>query len=98
MSGLYVCASADYDAIIRAAVGMSQCDLIVARRLASDVLRSWPRGDALKECKLLGYLAATAKWAVLDAEKDTLGSLSGYYSHSYRIALAASPCHALRYV
>ena len=68
---------ADYDSILRSAVMMAQCDLVVGRRMAADVLRSWPFYDSAKECKMLAFLAATCKWAIFDAEKDTLGSLSG---------------------
>ena len=45
--------------------------------MAADVLRSWPFYDSAKECKMLAFLAATCKWAIFDAEKDTRGSLSG---------------------
>jgi hypothetical protein len=57
---------------------MAQCDLMVARRMAASVLQSWPFYDSAKECKMLAFLASTCKWAIFDAEKDTLGSLSGY--------------------
>ena len=82
----------DYDSLLRSAVMMAQCDLMVARQMSSAVLRSWPWYDATKECKMLSFLSSTAKWAVLDAEKDTLGSLSGYAS------LASTAVHTARVI
>ncbi len=67
---------------------MAQCDLMVARQMASDMLRSWPWYDSIKEVKMLSFLSSTAKWAILDAEKDTLGSLSGYASPRVVVCIA----------
>jgi hypothetical protein len=67
----------EYDSLLRCAGSMSACDLGVARAIADVLLKSWPRGDAAKEIKLLRFIGEHSKWAVMDAEKEALSAPSG---------------------
>ncbi len=65
---------AEFDALLHCAASMSASDLTVARFIASSLLRCWPKGDTVKEVKLLKFIADNCKWALLDAEKELLAT------------------------